>query len=90
MVETCVAYRDEAGHFRAPPGGTLMHLFSVPPHDCQVPVYEEETYAATEYCARRQARPVIYQVPMRRTMPKLNCTPVLRSSPVTRLFQERL
>ena len=41
IVETRAGYRDEAGKFHAPPGGTLMHLFSVPPHDCQVSVYEE-------------------------------------------------
>jgi len=34
-------YRDDAGKFHEPPGGTLMHLFSVPPHNCQVAVYEE-------------------------------------------------
>jgi CxxC motif-containing protein (DUF1111 family) len=41
IVEIRAGYRDEAGVFHAPPGGTLMHLFSVPPHDCQVTVYEE-------------------------------------------------
>ena len=41
IVEIRAGYRDEAGKFHAPPGGTLMHLFSVPPHDCQVSVYEE-------------------------------------------------
>lgn len=41
MVEIRAGYRDENGRFHAPPGGTLMHLFSVPPHDCQVSVYEE-------------------------------------------------
>src|SRR5688572_31593191 len=41
IVETRAGYRDEEGKFHAPPGGTLMHLFSVPPHDCQVSVYEE-------------------------------------------------
>jgi CxxC motif-containing protein (DUF1111 family) len=39
MVETRAGYRDEHGRFHAPPGGTLMHLFSVPPHDCQVSIY---------------------------------------------------
>src|SRR5262245_63290106 len=41
MVETRAGYRDEKGKFHAPPGGTLMHLFSVPPHNCQVTIYEE-------------------------------------------------
>ncbi len=41
MVETRAGYRDENGRFHAPPGGTLIHLFSVPPHDCQITVYEE-------------------------------------------------
>jgi len=41
IVETRAGYRDEAGRFHAPPGGTLMHLFSVPPHNCQVSVYED-------------------------------------------------
>src|SRR5262249_59090740 len=41
MVEMRAGYRDEAGRFHAPPGGTLMHLFSVPPHNCQVSVYDE-------------------------------------------------
>src|SRR5687768_17902651 len=33
MIETRAGYRDEDGRFHAPPGGTLMHLFSVPPQD---------------------------------------------------------
>jgi len=41
MIEIRAGYRDDAGKFHAPPGGTLMHLFSVPPHDCQVAIYEE-------------------------------------------------
>lgn len=44
MVEMRAGYRDENGHFTAPAGGTLMHLFSIPPHTCQVSipaVYEE-------------------------------------------------
>jgi CxxC motif-containing protein (DUF1111 family) len=41
IVETRAGYRDENGVFHSPPGGTLMHLFSLPPHDCQVNVYEE-------------------------------------------------
>jgi CxxC motif-containing protein (DUF1111 family) len=37
MLETRVAYRDEAGAFRGlnDAGDTLMHLFSVPSHACQ-------------------------------------------------------
>jgi CxxC motif-containing protein (DUF1111 family) len=46
MVETRAGYRDENGGFHPPPGGTLMHLFSVPPHDCQVNVYEEANVIA--------------------------------------------
>jgi CxxC motif-containing protein (DUF1111 family) len=46
MVETRAGYRDESGRFHAPPGGTVMHLFSVPPHDCQVSVYEEANVVA--------------------------------------------
>jgi CxxC motif-containing protein (DUF1111 family) len=46
MVETRAGYRDENGRFHAPPGGTVMHLFSVPPHDCQVSVYEEANVVA--------------------------------------------
>lgn len=41
IIEIRAGYRDAAGKFHAPPGGTLMHLFSVPPHDCQVAVYDE-------------------------------------------------
>jgi CxxC motif-containing protein (DUF1111 family) len=46
MVETRAGYRDESGRFHAPPGGTVMHLFSVPPHDCQISVYEEANIVA--------------------------------------------
>jgi CxxC motif-containing protein (DUF1111 family) len=46
MVETRAGYRDESGRFHAPPGGTVMHLFSVPPHDCQISVYEEANVVA--------------------------------------------
>jgi CxxC motif-containing protein (DUF1111 family) len=41
IIEIRAGYRDGAGKFHEPPGGTLMHLFSVPPHNCQVAVYEE-------------------------------------------------
>lgn len=46
MVELRAGYKDEHGKFHAPAGGTLMHLFSVPPHDCQVSVYEEANVIA--------------------------------------------
>jgi CxxC motif-containing protein (DUF1111 family) len=46
MVETRAGYRDENGRFHEPPGGTVMHLFSIPPHDCQVSVYEEANVVA--------------------------------------------
>lgn len=46
MVETRAGFRDENGKFHAPPGGTLMHLFSVPPHDCQISIYEEANVIA--------------------------------------------
>lgn len=46
MVETRAGYRDESGRFHSPPGGTVMHLFSVPPHDCQISVYEEANVVA--------------------------------------------
>lgn len=49
MVETRAGHRDENGRFTAPPGGTLMHLFSIPPHTCQVSigaVYEEANVIA--------------------------------------------
>src|SRR5262245_40894899 len=41
IVEIRAGSRDEAGIFHAPPGGTLMHLFSLPPHNCQVSVYAD-------------------------------------------------
>ena len=46
MVETRAGYRDETGQFHSPPGGTLMHLFSIPPHDCQVSIYKEANVIA--------------------------------------------
>lgn len=49
MVEMRAGHRDENGVFSAPPGGTLMHLFSVPPHICQVSIsaiYEEANIIA--------------------------------------------
>jgi CxxC motif-containing protein (DUF1111 family) len=44
MVEMRAGFRDDQGRFHAPPGGTLMHLFSTPPHTCQASIaglYEE-------------------------------------------------
>ena len=35
ITETRAGYRDENGRFTALGGGTLYHLFSVPPHNCQ-------------------------------------------------------
>jgi CxxC motif-containing protein (DUF1111 family) len=46
MVETRAGYRDDDGKFHAPEGGTLMHLFSIPPHHCQVSIYEEANVIA--------------------------------------------
>ena len=46
MVEIRAGYRDENGRFHEPPGGTVMHLFSVPPHDCQISIYEEANVVA--------------------------------------------
>src|SRR2546425_9641554 len=36
MTEVRAGYRDEDGKFTALNGGTLYHLFSTPPHRCQV------------------------------------------------------
>lgn len=46
MVELRAGRRDERGVFYAPPGGTLQHLFSIPPHDCQVSPYAEANVIA--------------------------------------------
>ncbi len=46
MVETRAGFRDESGRFHAPPGGTIVHLFSVPPHDCQISILEEANVVA--------------------------------------------
>src|SRR5204862_777187 len=32
--------------FHAPPRGSVIHLFSVPPHDCQISVYEDANVVA--------------------------------------------
>jgi hypothetical protein len=47
ITETRAGYRDETGRFHAPPGGTLMHLFSIPPHNCQVMLYEDTNEIAS-------------------------------------------
>ena len=36
ITEVRAGYRDETGKFTALHGGTLFHLFSIPPHRCQV------------------------------------------------------
>jgi CxxC motif-containing protein (DUF1111 family) len=46
MLEMRAGHRDEAGRFSAPAGGTLHHLFSIPPHNCQVQVYEDANVIA--------------------------------------------
>jgi CxxC motif-containing protein (DUF1111 family) len=49
MVEARAGRREADGSFHAPPGGTLMHLFSTPPHGCQVAiaaVYQEANVVA--------------------------------------------
>jgi CxxC motif-containing protein (DUF1111 family) len=48
MLETRAAIRDANGTTRALTGGgdTLIHLFSLPPHDCQVGVPEEANVIA--------------------------------------------
>jgi CxxC motif-containing protein (DUF1111 family) len=41
ITELRAGYRDENGQFRATGGGTLYHLFSIPPHNCQPRIPEE-------------------------------------------------
>jgi CxxC motif-containing protein (DUF1111 family) len=41
MTEVRGGYRDEDGKFQALNGGTLYHLFSTPPHRCQVQIPPE-------------------------------------------------
>jgi CxxC motif-containing protein (DUF1111 family) len=41
MTEVRGGYRDEDGKFTALNGGTLYHLFSIPPHGCQVQIPTE-------------------------------------------------
>jgi CxxC motif-containing protein (DUF1111 family) len=46
ILELRAGYRDENGKFTAPPGGTLHHLFSTAPHDCQVSIYPDANVIA--------------------------------------------
>jgi CxxC motif-containing protein (DUF1111 family) len=53
MTEIRGGYRDENGQFAALNGGTLYHLFSIPPHRCQVQIPPE-----ANVIARRTAIPL--------------------------------
>jgi CxxC motif-containing protein (DUF1111 family) len=46
MTEVRAGYRDENGKFTALYGGTLYHLFSTPPHRCQVQIPPEANVIA--------------------------------------------
>ena len=46
MTEVRAGYRDENGKFTALHGGTLFHLFSTPPHRCQVQIPPEANVIA--------------------------------------------
>ncbi len=46
MIETRAGTRDESGRFHEPAGGSVMHLFSTPPHDCQISIHEETNVIA--------------------------------------------
>jgi CxxC motif-containing protein (DUF1111 family) len=46
MTEVRGGYRDEDGKFHELMGGTLYHLFSVPPHTCQVQIPTEANVIA--------------------------------------------
>lgn len=46
MTEVRAGYRDENGKFAALNGGTLYHLFSTPPHRCQVQIPPEANVIA--------------------------------------------
>jgi CxxC motif-containing protein (DUF1111 family) len=46
MTEVRGGYRDEDGKFHALHGGTLYHLFSTPPHRCQVQIPAEANVIA--------------------------------------------
>lgn len=46
MTETRAGRIEEDGTFTTPPGGSLQHLFSIPPHTCQVNIYPEANVIA--------------------------------------------
>ncbi|MFN0169704.1 MAG: di-heme oxidoredictase family protein [Bryobacteraceae bacterium] len=46
MTEVRAGYRDEKGKFTELNGGTLYHLFSTPPHRCQVQIPQEANVIA--------------------------------------------
>ncbi|MEO8658254.1 MAG: di-heme oxidoredictase family protein [Bryobacteraceae bacterium] len=46
MTEVRAGYRDQDGRFSALNGGTLYHLFSTPPHRCQVQIPPEANVIA--------------------------------------------
>ncbi len=46
ITEVRAGYRDETGKFTALNGGTLYHLFSIPPHRCQVQIPPEANVIA--------------------------------------------
>ena len=46
MIETRAGRLEEDGTFTAPAGGTLHHLFSTPPHNCQVNIYPDANVIA--------------------------------------------
>ncbi len=46
ITEVRAGYRDEAGRFTALEGGTLFHLFSLPPHRCQATIPPEANVIA--------------------------------------------
>ena len=46
ITEMRAGYRDEEGRFYALEGGTLFHLFSVPPHNCQAQIPPEANVIA--------------------------------------------
>ena len=59
MTEVRGGYRDEDGKFTALNGGTLYHLFSTPPHRCQVADSargERDCPAHSHPALRRRAR----------------------------------
>jgi len=58
MTEVRGGYRDEDGKFHALNGGTLYHLFSTPPHRCQVQIPPE-----ANVIARRAPIPLLKFLP---------------------------